>query len=150
MGTIRSERKDRRIGGNSRARNPAFSLRRLKINATTHSFPPPRDSSPSLPHSIRLAFVHIHCSLYLLSIFFAARRVSIPRAIARSPSYLSVAYFSLSPSLIASAAKLESNSPHVRPRACNFGAMVCVTYARVDVTLSRARLHVRVDHLSVL
>lgn len=77
-GKREQEGKRRRIAENSRPRNPAFSLRRLKINATTHRFPVPLATPLRIVISTRLSFTRVHRSLSLVDLFSVLSRVSTP------------------------------------------------------------------------
>lgn len=79
-GKREQEGKRRRIAENSRPRNPAFSLRRLKINATTHRFPVPLATPLRIVISTRLSFTRVHRSLSLVDLFSVLSRVSTPPA----------------------------------------------------------------------
>lgn len=68
-GKREQEGKRRRIAENSRPRNPAFSLRRLKINATTHRFPVPLATPLRIVISTRLSFTRVHRSLSRVDLF---------------------------------------------------------------------------------
>ena len=91
------EKKSSRIVGNLRPRNPAFSLRRLKINATTQGFPLP------LLCGSRFRFVSLlyaFIGLYLLSIlsvlsciYFPRERTLFVAGCSSFPSYPRCGYF---------------------------------------------------------
>lgn len=78
------ERKGRRIGGNLRPRNPAFSLRRLKINATTHSL----SSLLSIAFALHPSLSAARRRLYPLSIFSPLPSRSSARILSPSRSFI--------------------------------------------------------------